>query len=101
VALFRFLEDANLPLDNSASEREFQVVAKLRLSSLFAGGTEGAHRAAVLLGVIATCLRLDIDPEAYLAWVFVRRGTHRSRYNLPAAELTPAAYKRTLVSSET
>lgn len=96
TGLFRFLDDANIPMDNSASEREFQVIAKLRLSSLFAGGTEGAHRAAVLLGVIATCLRLDLDPEAYLAWVFVRRGTHREKYALPASQLTPAAYKRSL-----
>lgn len=101
TGLFRFLDDANIPMDNSASEREFQVIAKLRLSSLFAGGTEGAHRAAVLLGVIATCLRLDLDPEAYLAWVFVRRGTHRETYALPASQLTPAAYKRSLSTPST
>ena len=48
-ALFRFIDDANVPIDNSATEREFQNVAKLRLNVLFAGGTEGAHRACVLL----------------------------------------------------
>lgn len=99
TALFLFLTDANIPIDNSASERLFQVIAKLRLSSLFAGGTEGAHRAAVLLGVIATCNRLDVDPEAYLNWVFVRRGTHRAKYGLSASELTPAAYKRAITPS--
>jgi hypothetical protein len=93
------LADSNLAIDNSASEREFQVIAKIRLNSFFAGGTDGAHRAAVLLGIIATCRRLGIDPEAYLSWVFVRRGTHRDKYNLSAAELTPAAYKRTLPRS--
>jgi hypothetical protein len=29
-----------------------------------------------------------------LTWVFVRTGTHRDKYNLSAAELTPAAYLR-------
>lgn len=93
-ALTSFLDDPELPLDNSRSEREFQFVAKLRLNCLFAGGTEGAHRAAVLLGIVATCRRLKLDIEAYLTWVFVRVGTHRDKYALTAAELTPAAYLR-------
>lgn len=93
-ALTRFLLDPELPLDNSASEREFQFFAKLRLNCLFAGGTEGAHRAAVLLGISATCRRLGVDLQAYLTWVFVRVGTHRHKYNLSAAELTPAAYAK-------
>lgn len=96
--LTAFLDNPNIPIDNSASEREFQAVAKLRLNLLFAGGTEGAHRAAVLLGIIATCKRVGVDLQAYLTWVFVRRGTHRARYNLTAAELTPAVYKRSLES---
>lgn len=91
--LMRFLSDPELPLDNSASERAFQAVAKLRLNCLFAGGTEGAHRAAVLLGVAATCQRVEVDFEAYLNWVFIRRGTHRHKYTMTAADLTPAAYK--------
>jgi transposase len=99
VELTRFLDDPRIPLDNSASEREFQPVAKYRLNSLFAGATEGAHRAAVLLGIIATCRRLGIDAEAYLTWVFVRRGTHRQKYDLPVSQLTPAAYKRAALAS--
>ena len=91
--LTRFLHDPDLPLDNSASEREFQHVAKIRLNSLFAGGTEGAHRAAVLLGIVATCRRSGIDPLSYLTWAFERQGTHAKRYGLSAPELTPAAYK--------
>jgi transposase len=91
--LTRFLQDPRLPLDNSASEREFQAIAKLRLNCLFAGGTEGAHRAATLLGLAATCRRQAVDYQAYLVWAFERRGTHRDRHGLSAAELTPAAYK--------
>ena len=98
TALFRFVDHPEIPIDNSGSEREYQAVAKLRLNSLFAGGTEGAHRAAVLLGIAATCRALGVDPLAYMAWAFERLGTHRDDFgNLPASKLTPAAYKSWLV----
>src|SRR5690606_9748810 len=45
AALTRFIDDPQVPIDNSATEREFQNFAKLRLNMLFAGSTEGAHRA--------------------------------------------------------
>jgi len=93
-ALFRFVDHPEIPIDNSASEREYQQVAKVRLNSLFAGSTEGAHRAATLLGIVATCRNLGVDPLGYLAWAFTRLGTHRDIYDLSAAELTPAAYAR-------
>ena len=95
-ALFRFVDHPEIPIDNSASEREYQHVAKMRLNSLFTGSTEGAHRAATLLGIAATCRALGVDPLAYLGWAFTRLGTHREIYGLTAAELTPAAISGTL-----
>lgn len=95
-ALTRWVDNPELPPDNSRAEREFQNVAKARLSWLFAGSTEGAHRAATLLGVVATARNVGVDVEKYLTWVFERRGTWRDRYNLAAADLTPAAYKRAI-----
>src|SRR5690606_15156868 len=92
-ALFRFVDRPEIPIDNSLSEREFQHVAKLRLNSLFAGSTEGAHRAATLLGITATCRAIGVDPLAYLTWAFERLGTHRDVFGMSAAQLTPAAYK--------
>lgn len=96
TALFRFVDDPLVPIDNSPTEREFQNVAKLRLNMLFAGSTEGAHRACVLLGIIATCRALRVPAQAYLAWAFERLGTHRDVFNLPLEDLTPAAFKKTL-----
>ena len=96
AALMRFLEDPDVPIDNSPTEREFQNVAKLRLNMLFAGSTEGAHRACVLLGIIATCRAVGVPCQAYLTWAFERLGTHREHYGLAAEQLTPAAYKATL-----
>lgn len=95
AALFRFIDHPELPIDNSATEREYQNVAKLRLNRLFAGSTEGAHRLATLLGIVATCRTLGVDTVAYLSWAFTRLGTHRADYGLTAAELTPAAFKAT------
>ena len=95
-ALFRFIDDPLLPIDNSPTEREFQNVAKLRLNMLFAGSTEGAHRACVLLGIIATCRALKVPAQAYLAWAFERLGTHRDLFDMPLEALTPAAFKKTL-----
>ena len=94
-ALFRFIDDANVPIDNLATEREFQHVAKLRLNVLFAGSTEGAHRACVLLGIVATCRTVGVPVQAYLAWAFERLGTHRDVFALPLEAMTPAAFKKT------
>lgn len=89
----RFLDHPLVPIDNSPTEREFQNLAKLRLNMLFAGSTEGAHRACVLLGIVATCRVIGVPVQAYLVWAFDRLGTHRERFGLPLAEITPAAFK--------
>lgn len=92
-ALFRFIDDAEVPIDNSPTEREFQNVAKPRLNMLFAGSTEGAYRACVLLGIIATCRAVGVPAQAYLCWAFERLGTHRDVFDLPLEAMTPAAFK--------
>jgi hypothetical protein len=93
-ALYRFIDDPDVPIDNSPTEREFQNVAKLRGNVLFAGSTEGAHRAAILLGIVATCRAIDVPVQAYLAWAFERLGTHRELFGLELEAMTPAAFKR-------
>jgi transposase len=95
-ALFRFIDDPRIPIDNSPTERVFQNVAKLRLNMLFAGSTEGAHRACVLLGIVATCRALGAPVQAYLTWAFERLGTHRDVFALPLEAMTPAAFKKSL-----
>jgi hypothetical protein len=94
AALFRFIGDPDVPIDNNPTEREFQNVAKLRLNMLFAGSAEGAHRACVLLGIVSTCRAIGVPVQAYLAWAFDRLGTHRDLYGLDIADMTPEAFKR-------
>lgn len=99
-ALMRFIDDPAVPIDNSATEREFQNFAKLRLNMLFAGSTEGAHRACVLLGIVATCRALGVPVQAYLAWAFERLGTHRAHFGLPLEAMTPAAFKAAVLEAD-
>jgi hypothetical protein len=94
--LTRFVDDPDIPIDNNLSERAFQDHARLRYNALFAGSPEGGRRWAILLGVVTTAQRLDLDVQAYLTWMFERRGTRRREYGLSAAQLTPAAYKQML-----
>jgi len=97
AALYRFIDDADVPIDNSPTEREFQNVAKLRLNMLFAGSSEGAHRACVLLGIVATCRAQGVPVQQYLAWAFERLGTHRDAFNLAIDEVTPEAFRRSVM----
>jgi hypothetical protein len=92
AALLRFLDDPDIPIDNSPTEREFQNVAKLRLNALFAGSSEGAHRACVLLGIAATCRALGVSSLRYMTWAFERLGTHRDLHGLDAIDVTPEAF---------
>lgn len=94
--LTRFVDDPDIPIDNNPSERAFQDHARLRLNSLFAGSAEGGRRWAILLGVVTTAQRLGLDVQAYLTWMFERRGTRRREFGLTAEQLTPAAYKEML-----
>jgi len=76
-ALFRFVDDPDVPIDKSPTERVFQTVAKLRLNMLFAGSTEGAHRACI------TRHRDDVPRDSSLPrWTF--------RCTIPTLELRPS-----------
>jgi transposase len=89
-----------VPIDNNASERQFQRHAKLRFNALFAGSVEGGHRWATIAGVIATARSVGVDVHAYLIWALDRLGTHRKHFGLTAAELTPMAYASTLSDND-
>lgn len=99
AALTLWLSHSELPPDNSGAEREFQTIAKARLSWLFAGSTEGAHRIATIMGVMATARNVGVNLQAYFTWVFERNGTHAKKYGLSAKDLTPMAYKASLAGT--
>ena len=89
-ALYRFIDDPDVPIDNLPTGRAFQDVEKLHLNMLFAGSSEGAHRACVLLGIVASCRAIGVPVQSYLAWAF-RLGTHRDTFNLSIDDQLSAA----------
>jgi transposase len=71
-ALKRFLSDGRLPIDNNDAERDLRRIAVGRKNWLFVGSREGGDRAAVILTVIASAHRHDLDVWAYLRDVLER-----------------------------
>jgi transposase len=71
-ALKRFLSDGRLPIDNNEAERELRRIAVGRKNWLFVGSRDGGDRAAVILTVIASAHRHDLDVWAYLRDILER-----------------------------
>jgi transposase len=70
------LDDANVPVDNNASERALRVVALGRKNFLFVGHAEAGQNTAMLYSLVASCEANGVNPEAYLADVLLRVQTH-------------------------
>ncbi len=71
-ALKRFLSDARLSIDNNEAERDLRRIAVGRRNWLFVGSEDGGERAAVILTVVASAHRHDLDVWAYLRDVLER-----------------------------
>jgi transposase len=84
-ALKRFLSDGRLPIDNNDAERDLRRIAVGRKNWLFVGSREGGERASVILTVIASAHRHDLDVWAYLRDILERlaRGESDLRQLLP------------------
>jgi hypothetical protein len=61
-----------LPIDNNEAERALRRIAVGRRNWLFVGSENGGERAAVILTVIASAHRHDLDVWAYLRDVLER-----------------------------
>lgn len=71
-ALKRFLSDGRLPIDNNDAERTLRRIALGRKNWMFVGSRAGGERTAVILTVIASAHRHDLDVWAYLREVLER-----------------------------
>lgn len=88
--LAAFLDDGRIELDNNTVERAMRPIALGRKNHLFAGSDGGAEHWATLASLIQTCKLNDIDPEAYLAWLFGKLAVKRRMADLD--ELLPWVY---------
>jgi len=71
-ALFRFLDDGHLRLDNNFCERELRSIALGRKNYLFAGSHAAAERTAILYTVVRTAVAARRDVFAYLTKTLTR-----------------------------
>lgn len=89
-ALFRFLEDGRIPIDNNFAERQIKAIALGRKNYLYAGSEKAAERAAIFYTFVMTCRQHKVDPLAWLSAVLPRiRMTRPSQY----CELLPKTWK--------
>ena len=75
-ALCVYTTDGDLAIDNNAAENALRPIAVGRNNWLFAGSDTGGRTAAVLLSLIATCRRHDVEPWGYLHDVLTRVAAH-------------------------
>jgi transposase len=75
-ALNRYIEDPILSIDNNLAERTLRRVAIGRKNWMFAGSEQGAHRAAVIYSLVASCKLGGHDPYAYFHDVLTKISTH-------------------------
>lgn len=75
-ALCRYRDDGRLEIDNLAAERALRGPGLGRKNMVFFGSDAGGDRAAGLYALVESAKLNDLDPEAYLRYVFERIGTH-------------------------
>ncbi len=78
VALTRFIEDGNLPIDNNHDEQQIRPWATGRKNWLFAGTLMAGQRAAAITSLIQSAKLNGLDPYIYLRDVLTRLPTHKA-----------------------
>jgi transposase len=94
LALTRYLDDGDLPLDNNWVENRIRPIALGRQNWLFAGSLRAGKRAAAVMSLIHSAKLNGLDPYAYLRDVLERLPAHpasRVHELLPQCWATRAA----------
>ena len=76
VALTRYLDDGQLPIDNNYIEQRIRPIAVGRSNWLFAGSLRAGKRAAAVMTLVQSAKLNGHDPYAYLKNVLTRLPTH-------------------------
>ena len=75
VALTRYLDDPQVPIDNNWCENQIRPIAIGRNNWLFAGSLRAGRRAAAAMSLIQSAKLNGHDPYAYLKDVLTRLPT--------------------------
>jgi hypothetical protein len=78
VALVRYLDDGNLPIDNNWVENQIRPWALGRSNWLFAGSLRSGQRGAALMTLIQSARLNGHDPYIYLKDVLTRLPTQKA-----------------------
>jgi transposase len=76
VALTRFLDDGDIPIDNNWNENRIRPIALGRSNWLFAGSLRAGKRAAAIMSLVQSAKLNGHEPFAYLKDVLTRLPTH-------------------------
>lgn len=90
VALTRFLDDGDLPIDNNWVENRIRPIALGRQNWLFAGSLRAGKRAAAVMSLVHSAKLNGLDPYAYMRDVLARLPTQPASR---IAELLPHRWK--------
>jgi transposase len=90
LALARFLDAGEVPIDNGIVERLHVRAALTRKNFLFAGSDAGGDRAAIAFTILSCCRLAAVNPVDYLADVLPRLARKVRIRDLPA--LLPARW---------
>lgn len=88
--LVRFLDDATIPLANSASERAMRGPVQGRKNHYGSRSAMGTQVAALMYSLVETCKQLGVDPRAYLTLAVERAHAKPGTVTLPTDLLTGA-----------
>jgi hypothetical protein len=96
MALTRFVDDGDLPIDNNWVENQIRPIAPGRNNWLFAGSLRAGKRAAAVMSLVHSARINGHDPYAYLRDVLERLPTQpASRIN----KLLPHRWQATRTST--
>lgn len=78
VALARFVDEPQLPIDNNHIENQIRPIALGKKNWLFAGSLRAGQRAAAVMSLIQSARMNGHDPYAYLKDVLTRLPTQKN-----------------------
>jgi transposase len=76
VALTRYLDDGDLPIDNNRTERSLRGIAVGRNNWTFLGSDRGGKTMAILRSFVTSCELNKVDPFAWFRDVLSRISSH-------------------------
>ena len=98
-----FLDDGNIPMDNSASERAIRPFTVGRKNWVTIDSKAGAQSSAIVYSIVETAKANLLKPYEYLKWLLEELSQHADETDhsfikdlLPWSETIPSKCKKTI-----